>query len=374
MAQEEISVSLRPAAPLPLPSGLGRGIDCNSPVEWDGEGKLIVFTSFQQPYRSTGSNLFTLSTPSQPVFIAHAPGTSGGKWLEATYRTDDGTIYGWYHNEPPNVCSNNGLTAPRIGAMISRDNGITWEDRGIVLEAPADSLNCSSQNRYFAGGNGDFSVVLDQQRYYFYFLFSTYHRQVFEQGVAVARMSYADLEEPVGKVWKWHNGDWQEPGLRGRVTPIFPALIDWHRTNANAYWGPALHFNTYLNRYVMLLNRAFDREWAQEGIYICYNQNLDDPQSWSAPQRLPLSPARAVFYPEIIGTQPGETDKLAGQVARFFLIGHSSWEITFQRAVSCGNVLGNLRNDEQCEPPPVGAAPLRRSREAGDYPVRNQLD
>ena len=87
-----------------------------------------------------------------------------------------------------------------------------------MLEAPADSLRRDTRNGYFAGGNGDFSVIPDERREYLYFLFSTYHREVAQQGVAVARMRYADRDRPVGKVHKWHAGRWSEPGRGGRVT------------------------------------------------------------------------------------------------------------------------------------------------------------
>jgi len=365
----EVTVELRAAPALPLPQGSSLGIDCNSPLEWDAQGNLIAFTSFFQPYRSTGPNLFSLSTPALPVVIYQAPGVTGNKWLEATYRASNGTLYGWYHNEPTNVCSS-GLTAPRIGALVSQDDGKTWQDLGIVLEAPTDALNCSSANRYFAGGNGDFTVLPDPDQQYLYFFLSTYHRQVSEQGVTMARMSLTDLNAPVGKVWKWYNGGWEQPGLRGRVTVVFPALIDWHRSNANAYWGPAVHYNTYLNAYVMLLNHAYDKDWSQEGIYLSYNADLADPYGWSAPQRLPLTPARLAFYPEIIGTQPGETDKLAGQVSRFFLQGKSTWELAFQQVNNCGNATSSDRSTSQCDPDNLPAPPSRALRGKAEFPKR----
>jgi len=90
---------------------------------------------------------------------------------------------------------------------------------------PADQLHCDTVNHYFAGGNGDFSVILDRKREYFYFLMSAYG-DFEEQGIAVARMSYADRDAPVGKVFKWHKDRWTEPGLGGHLTPIFPAEID----------------------------------------------------------------------------------------------------------------------------------------------------
>ena len=161
-------VELRDATLVNLPGGrdsTGRihSIDCNSPVEWDSAGNLFIFTSSQQPFRSSGTNLFDLSFPALPVYIAPRAGVSGGQWIEATYRADDGKLYGWYHNEPPGLCGGSSrLTAPRIGALVSTDDGQTWQNLGILLDAPAGSTNCSTSNYYFAGGNGDFSVIADQ--------------------------------------------------------------------------------------------------------------------------------------------------------------------------------------------------------------------
>src|SRR5262245_22186533 len=329
-------IELREASLVSLPpgrDGSGRilGIDSNSPAEWDSAGNLFVFTSSQWPYRSSGPNLFNLSFPAQAVTIQPRADVRGGQWIEATFRAGDGALYGWYHNEPPGLCGGSRLTAPRIGALVSYDEGLSWQDLGIVLDAPPGSLDCSTKNFYFAGGNGDFSVILDQGGQYFYFFISTYHRQFDEQGVAVARMSSEDRDDPVVKVGNWRDGGWTEPGLGGRVTPTFPARIDWRRKNADAFWGGSVHFNTYLETYVMLLNRAVDKNWAQEGVYISFNSNLEDPHAWSPPQRLPID-HQLGWYPQVIGLDGGETDKLAGQVARLFITGRSFWEIVFTRA------------------------------------------
>jgi len=328
-------IELREASPVSLPpgsDGSGRilSIDSNSPAEWDGAGNLFVFTSSGWPYRSSGPSLLNLSFPAQAVTIQPRADVRGGQWIEATFRAGDGALYGWYHNEPPGLCGGLSLTAPRIGALVSRDEGLSWQDLGIVLEAPPGSLDCSTRNFFFAGGNGDFSVILDQGSQYFYFFISTYHRQVDEQGVAVARMSFEDRDNPVGKVWKWRDGGWNGPGLGGRVTPTFPALNDWRRDNANAFWGASVHFNTHLETYVMLLNHAVDRNWTQEGVYISFNSDLENPFGWSPPQRLPIY-QQLGWYPQVVGLDGGETDKLAGEVARLFITGRSFWEIVFHR-------------------------------------------
>ena len=325
------TIVLRDAPLLRFPGvklpGREQGVtDCNSPAHWDGE-TFYLFNSAGHPSRSQGKDVFSLgeSTP-----VKYNNQANGGRWIEATHKDDDGTLYGWYHNEPTGVCPPNvaqHLTAPRIGAVRSKDNGATWEDLGFILDAPPNTMHFDTANHYFVGGNGDFSVILDEKREYFYFLISTYG-DLPEQGASVARMQYADRDAPVGKVWKWHKGDWKEPGLGGHITPIFPVTIDWHRKDADAFWGPSIHWNSHLEQYVMLLNRAKDKDWSQEGVYVSFNRDLSQPDQWSKPVKIRDGGS---WYPQVIGTDTAkrETDKLAGRVARFFMAGESRWEILF---------------------------------------------
>jgi hypothetical protein len=64
----------------------------------------------------------------------------------------------------------------------------------------------------------------------------------------------------------------------------------------------------------------------QEGIYVGFSDDLSDPRSWTQPRKI-YDGGR--WYPQVIGLQKGETDKEAGQVARFFMGGNSEWEIVF---------------------------------------------
>ncbi|MBI3851985.1 MAG: hypothetical protein HY298_17140 [Verrucomicrobia bacterium] len=309
--------------------------DCNNPAHWDGE-TLYVFNSAGHPWRSSGPDLFHIQT--NYVRCEYDNKASGGRWIECTWKVEDGTLYGWYHFEPTGICPGAhpdspkmNLTAPRIGAVKSSDNGATWHDLGIVLEAPPDMLKCDTKNYYFAGGNGDFSVMLDAKKEFLYFFFSNYPKNVPEQGVAVARMRWADRDQPVGKVWKWHDRQWREPGLGGHVTPVFQVTTDWNRADADAPWGPSIHWNTHLRQYVILLNRAKDSRWTQEGIYVTFNRDLRNPSGWSPPQKIPLAEDKLAWYPQVLGLDRSkhETDKLAGRVARLFARGQSRWEILF---------------------------------------------
>jgi hypothetical protein len=336
---------LRPAPPMELPGAampernVAGLVDCNNPVHWDG-GTMYVFCSIGYADRGEGVDLLSLKGPSvRTHYDNEADPSIGGRWIEATFKHENGALYGWYHNEPPDVCGPlKRLTAPRIGAVISLDNGLNWKDLGIILTAPPDSLYCETANRYFAGGNGDFSVILDRQSRYFYFLISTYNRDVAEQGVTIARMAFADRDKPVGKVFKWYKGAWGEPGLGGHVTPIFPAASDWHQEKVDVFWGPSIHYNAHLDQYVILMNRAIDREWSQEGIYVTFCSDLAKPKGWATPVKVfdgrGFAPRRHDWwYPQVIGIDASsrETDKLAGRVARFFIRGKSAWEIVFLR-------------------------------------------
>jgi hypothetical protein len=332
---------IQPAERIQFPGVASKGadpampgdVDCNSGAHWDGD-MLYMFYSTGHPFRSHGPDLMHLGRPSvRCSFDNERTWKAGGRWIEATHKAADGKLYMWYHNEPP---LEGGRTAPRIGQMISGDNGLTWRDQGLILEAPAGSNNPSSANFYFVGGNGDFCVNADRDNRHLYFFISTYNKDVAQQGVAVARMEYADRDDPRGKVVKWYNGQWSEPGMGGLVSPIFKVAIDWHLSNADAFWGPSIHWNTHLKCWVMLLNRAKDKNWLQEGIYVSFNMgDLDAPGRWSRPAKIldARELEKSKWYPQIMGTDAAtrQTDKLAGRKARLFVAGLSKWEITFGR-------------------------------------------
>ena len=121
--------------------------------------------------------------------------------------------------------------------------------------------------------------------------------------------------------------EWTYPA----ATPLVSTSQAWHDADdkVDAFWGPAVHWNTALEQYVMLLNRAKDENYAQEGIYVSFAPTLDDPSLWSAPQKL-LTGGK--WYPQVVGSTLGTgTDKIAGASARFFMSGRSDWMINFFR-------------------------------------------
>jgi hypothetical protein len=115
------------------------------------------------------------------------------------------------------------------------------------------------------------------------------------------------------------------------ATPVHAALDRWDNESraVDVWWGPAIHWNTFLQTYVMLLNRAISNEWKQGGIYVSFNADLGNPLGWSPPAQI-LEGGQ--WYPQIVGTQPFRgTDKYAGETARFYMSGRSEYTIQFGR-------------------------------------------
>ncbi|MCC6365010.1 MAG: hypothetical protein IT165_15945 [Bryobacterales bacterium] len=301
-------------------------VDSNSPAFWR-DGALHLINSIGSSLISQGSDQFSLSAP-QSVHIAS--GAHFPMWIEAVWQDPNGALYAWYHHEPAGLCPNSNLTAPEIGALVSNDGGNSFTDLGIVLSAP-DPIDCSAKNGFFGGGNGDFSVIPDRDGAYLYFLFDNYGGDLSTQGVAIARMSLDYRANPVGAVWKYYQGGWTEPGLGGHLSPIFPAAVAWQQSNADSFWGPSIHWNSYLESYVILMSHSCcSPNWPQEGIYVTFNPDLSNPAAWSPPGKiLGKVDYDAGFYPQVLGINPGETDTLAGPIARLYVHGRSDWEILF---------------------------------------------
>lgn len=317
-------------------------VDSNNPAVWavvDGVQRLFVMSSFGGiPVLTSGAALESLRRDREAAFLTH-PGH--GVWMEAIIPdAAAGAWYGYYHHErPADACGRPDRQLPRIGAMRSLDNGQTWEDLGIVLDAPRGSEACDSANRFVIGGIGDVTAALDAESKDVYLYFSQYVRDGRSQGVAVARIAWADRDAPAGKATVWNDGAWL-PAVENPSsdigfdyplgTPLVRSERPFHdRTSANdVFWGPSIHWNSYLEQYVMLLSRARDDVFGQDGIYVSFSPTLD-PSGWSTPSRI-LS--GGTWYPQVIGSEIGAgTDRAAGQRARFFMMGRSERMIEFQR-------------------------------------------
>lgn len=322
-------------------------VDGNSPGVWV-DGILQVYTSTGgERIMMAGAGIDSLYMVAGPTVesSAHFP-----MWIEAIWRDDDGTIYAWYHYEQDKLCGGK-MAAPQIGALLSTDGGKHFTDLGIVLRS-GDGINCNAQNGFFAGGHGDFSVILDREKKYFYFLFTNYAGPAYTQGVAMARMAFEDRAHPEGAVYKYHSGEWNQPGVGGALTPVLPAARAWDYADSDSFWGAAIHWNTAIEKFVVVLNHACcKKEWPQEGIYLSFVSDLANPSSWTQPVKI-LDDSEIGFapgyYPQIWGTEPFETDTIAGKSTRLFVKGRSKWRIEFAQSPP------PVEPEPEPEPEPLG--------------------
>lgn len=339
-AQDHVPVAtLTEVPPLRLPGA----VDSNSPAMWElvqGQPRLYVFTSNAgKPSRAIGQGMASLARPTSVTITPH-PGD--GVWMEGIVRDSGGTWYGFYHHEVPAIqCGRPDVVRPSIGMVRSTDRGRNWTDLGTILEAPTGSDRCESQNRYFVGGVGDVGVVLDQTHTFVYLFFSQYGQAADQQGIGVARMLWADRDQPQGKLDVWVSGTWL-PMDRGDIdadgqaewayfsgTPLVTPQHPWHDDDPedDGFWGASIHWNSSIDQYVMLLNRVADDAFTQEGIYISFNPDLSNPDGWSAPTLLLKG---GNWYPQVLGFDAGSgTDKEADDQARFFMGGESRYIISF---------------------------------------------
>jgi hypothetical protein len=305
-------------------------IDSSNPAVWsliDGVQRLFVISSWGGvPVRTSGATLDSLRNDGPVVFTSH-PGH--GVWIESIIPAEDGTWYAYFHHErSADVCGRPDRQLPRIGALRSADQGQTWDDLGIIIDAPPGTDACDSDNRFVLGGVGDVTAALDAASQDVYLYFSQYSRDPAAQGVAVARLAWADRDQPVGKVSIWNSGAWLPDGSGTPLTRTRQPFHDRSGTN-DVFWGPSIHWNTYLEQYVMLLNRAKDDQFGQDGIYVSYSPTLSDPTRWTTPVKIFNG---GDWYPQVIGTEAGTgTDRTAGKRARFFMTGRSTRLIEFER-------------------------------------------
>jgi len=348
-AQRRPPVPLTPPARvrlIPAPSiRLTGDVDSSSPAVWDGSDgspRLFVVTSTAgRPSRASGEDVSQLGD-AEPVELE--PWPIGGVWMEAVIPDVNGTWYGFFHNEVPatEICGDDQRVYPRIGAARSVDQGATWTNLGVIFEASPDTFVCDTGNTYFVGGVGDLTALLDADQHDVYIYFSQYGREVSQEGIAVLRLPWADTDNPVGKVTVWNDGVWLPPDaieddtgelhwVYPSATPILPTGKPWHTgEQVDQFWGPSIHWNEGLQQYVMLMNRARDDAFSQEGIYVSFNERLDAPASWSTPLKIIDGGG---WYPQVIGLELSSgTDRWAATVARFFMSGWSDYYIEFSPA------------------------------------------
>jgi hypothetical protein len=87
------------------PFVLMHSVDSNSPVHWDGGKLYLINSAGGHQYVSSGPDVAHLGYRT----LVHLGDTDDRLyiWIEATWMSPDGTLYGAYHYEPDALCNTN---------------------------------------------------------------------------------------------------------------------------------------------------------------------------------------------------------------------------------------------------------------------------
>lgn len=136
----------------------------------------------------------------------------------------------------------------RFGLALSRDGGRNWKWLGYIMEP-----NVTFREWYLNNGNlniGYANYILKDGYFYVYYRDNKFNKGKFVEGVAVMRAKVDEVLDAALRnrvtVWhKYHDGNWVEPALGGRFTPLsIPVRGLMHGDAA---------YNEYLKKYVLVV-------------------------------------------------------------------------------------------------------------------------
>lgn len=260
-----------------------------------GDDKHTMYWSGHENYRTAGDFPFPefhyTRSPEKSIFGGRRGIESwdnGGSWLMSIFRQEDNNLVGFYHAEDHWVVAKNptGIAWKSIARTTSSNNGASWSVGEQIITSATPKPETPTW-----GGAGDNCVIWDHKnnRWICYY----------QEHWLMMAVSY-DVEGKPGTWYKYYNGEFSQPGLRGSSTAI-PGLKSVPGGN------PSVHYNTYLDRFVMVWH-----SWVSLSIYI---STSIDGVVWEQPRLLePKTGLRRAWYPTIIG----ESDTRAGKVARLY--------------------------------------------------------
>ena len=366
-------------------------VDCNMAEVWVGDtfrifpGKFgedplwgysneLKYASGKNAEEVFNKKYEDFKEPTMPMNVKpNEAGLHGAVWFETVYQdkkdVSGKTLYALYHNEnypltfPYDSTTGKGyidknwpqgLTGAktpaavcRIGIMKSTNGGLSWENKGIILEDNQERMILKPHNNSvtFAGGVGDPSAVASGDYLYIFYgeygYPGTYDPQTFNaekeqagQCISMARIKLSDLDNPTGKA-KRFDGKAFNANYDGIGKPIESIQISKSEGGGPSsdsiskyYWGPSVSWNHYLKAWVMLMAKSEGASWKGTSIYISFNKHPileeNNSQDWTTPKLILSKPGHTIWYPSLqpigddIATKLKYTSLQLGEQARLF--------------------------------------------------------
>ena len=242
---------------------------------------------------------------------------NGYAGIGCVWRAPSGELLAFYHAEDHEGMKAlpNGVPGfyCRVALAVSPDDEATFRKVGPLLsgQLAKEAQGASDQ------GVGEPCVLAEPSGKYLY-AYYTSHERVKGRGVQIcmARCPLADAKK--SDAWrKWHAGDFTEPGLGGRDTPV----VTSNRDNADALF-PDVQFVPAWRRFVMVfcVNAWRERNEAERsGIYLAFSDDgIHWPQGamkqiWKVPTVAAIG-REVAWHPTLIldeGTKGAATSRLA---------------------------------------------------------------
>jgi len=192
------------------------------------------------------------------------------------------------------------------GIAKSTDDGLTWQDLGLILSVP-HAYNPTGASDVGENPLVPYTDPTTQQKYFYIFFPQHCWTATAECSdftfISVARAPYeellttASMGSSVSKLFnKYYNGKWDQPGLGGRASETFPNVTGESDGDFQIVWS------AYRNRFIAMVDNSQ---------YIAYGESVDGLY-WPAMQVLYKEPnlLATIGYANAVGS--GEDPAVLG--------------------------------------------------------------
>ena len=253
------------------------------------------------------TNFYDLHSVSDPAIEVFQP-THSASDFDSEYaggskviRLPDGRLAMLYHGEH-HPCTGDRAEVT-IGLAVSSDDGATWDRRGAVVSAPEYTFASCDERTFY--GAGSFSAVVSPDRQYLY----VYFNQWLPGETAVTKVARALISTGLGpgNWFKYFNGRWKEPGLRGRADDVLPVPDTPRDQEWRAVAIPTVSWNTEYRMWlaVFVTVSGFWYSSSSDGLHWSPARSLIDGVVLFAPESL-VDHQQYIYYPSLIDVNADE--------------------------------------------------------------------